>query len=442
MSSTFCVIPWIFQAVRNNGDIRVCCQANVTEGKGIVRHEISNKPFNAATDSLNDARNAPLMKTIRKNMIAGVWNKECGRCKEEEEAGLNSRRLYEHRTWNIKLDHLAQYTSEDGSIDTTEIPAIYYDLRFGNLCNLACRMCGPTDSHTWYEQWSKYSGKNEFNDTHGVVYLQRNSNGRLSTTDYDWHNSELFWEQIEGAIENIEHVYMAGGEPLLIDRHYKFLNMCITRNRAKSIVLEYNTNGTTLPAKIIDLWKEFKQVRIGVSVDGIGAVAEYQRWPSNWDQLYKNLLKLNNLAKESGNIYVWLAVTVTAYNVWHLPKMIEWKLFSSGLTHINISTNKPIISHHIAHQPISTNIRILSAQLKAQLRSEYDESLKMLEKSGVNDAILLSAKHIYDSITKYADAVDLSESFPEFIKYTKFLDTERGQDISKIVPQYANYFKD
>ena len=46
MSNTFCPIPWVFQAVRNNGDIRICCQANVTENQGVVRHE-DGTPYNA-----------------------------------------------------------------------------------------------------------------------------------------------------------------------------------------------------------------------------------------------------------------------------------------------------------------------------------------------------------------------------------------------------------
>ena len=58
------------------------------------------------------------------------------------------------------------------------------ELNFGNLCNLACRMCGPTDSHTWYEQWLGYHGGDGFQDTHGYVKLEQNNKSRLSTTDY------------------------------------------------------------------------------------------------------------------------------------------------------------------------------------------------------------------------------------------------------------------
>ena len=67
MSDTFCPIPWNFQAVRNNGDIRICCQANQTKNEGVVRKE-DGTPYNAGVDDMSKARNATLMKEVRKNM--------------------------------------------------------------------------------------------------------------------------------------------------------------------------------------------------------------------------------------------------------------------------------------------------------------------------------------------------------------------------------------
>ena len=248
-SKTFCPIPWIFQAVRNNGDIRICCQANLTKNKGVVRHK-DGTPYNAARDNLEDARNADLMKTVRNNMLNGVWSEECTRCKTEEEAGLNSRRQYEQLNFpKFTVDKAERYTTADGSIKN---PAVsYYDLRFGNMCNLACRMCGPTDSHTWYEQWVDYHNDNGYDDTHGRVTLKRNNKGRLFTNDYDWHGGELFWNSIEENIPNIRHVYMAGGEPMMIARHYEFLQKCIDMDAAKHIIIEYNTNMTNLPDRVL-----------------------------------------------------------------------------------------------------------------------------------------------------------------------------------------------
>lgn len=440
MSNTFCSIPWNFQAIRNNGDIRICCQANVTPNKGVVRHD-NGKSFNAVVDSLNDARNAPLMSSVRKNMMAGIWSDECRRCREEESAGLSSRRVYELQNWKITLDDVLPFTDSNGKIDTEKLPVTYYDLRFGNLCNLACRMCGPEDSHTWYEQWSKLTGSESFDDTHGKVILIRNEVGRLVTSDYEWHGSEIFWNQIESNMHNIQKVYMAGGEPLLIERHYEFLNKCVSNNTAKNIELEYNTNGTTLPNKVFELWKHFKKVGIGVSIDGIGDVIEYQRWPAKWSLLHSNLIKLNNIALNNSNINVWLAATVTVYNVLHIADMIEWKILESGLTGINRSKHKPIISPHIAHRPETTNIRILPQELKIKVQEKYSMSIDKLTNLNVSPELICAAETIYNSIIKYMNAANWTEEWlGHFIEYTNFLDSERGQNITSVVPGLAPYF--
>lgn len=440
MKDTFCPIPWNFQAVRNNGDIRICCQANVTKNQGVIRHN-DGTPYNARRDSLEDARNADLMKTVRKNMLKGVWSQECGRCQQEEEAGLNSRRQYEQQNWpTFTIDKARAATDDDGNV--SDIPVTYYDLRFGNLCNLACRMCGPTDSHTWYEQWVDYHKTNDYIDTHGTVTLQRNEKGRLFTNDYDWHGSNVFWDSIEQNIPNIKHVYMAGGEPMMIERHYEFLQKCIDSGYAKKIIIEYNTNMTALPPRVLTMWKHFRQVRVGASIDGYGDMVEYQRWPLKWKSAFKNLQKLDELCVENKNIFAWLACTVTAYNVFHIPEFMWWKLKESGFKKINSSKKRPIITHHVAHGPKRTNIKLLSTELKQELFLHY----KLWEERFVKDNEIDThtkdnAINILDSILKFANKEDYAQDYlQEFVNYTNYLDKARNQNILDVAPQYAKIF--
>lgn len=436
MSETFCPIPWIFQAVRNNGDIRICCQANVTENQGVVRHK-DGRPYNAGRDNMEEARNAELMREVRKNMIAGKWSHECGRCQQEEAAGLNSRRQYELDNWkNFTINDAVYVTTPDGIIKEPNLE--YYDLRFGNLCNLACRMCGPTDSHTWYEQWTDYHGNLEYKDTHGVVKLTRNNNGRLTTTDYDWHGSETFWEQLEANIPNIKHVYMAGGEPMMIERHYEFLQKCIDMGQSKKMILEYNTNMSNLPNRVLDMWTEFKQVRVGASMDGMGSVVEYQRWPLKWSQAYKNLQKLDEYAQKNNNILPWLACTVTAYNIWHIPEFMKWKLNESGFKKINATKKRPIITHHVAHGPKRVNVRVIPDNIKKQITSYYADQIEYF-KSNYNEDIANNAESILKSIIKYMNA-DSIDNLDEFIKFTKAMDLAREQSIVNIAPIYKELF--
>ena len=438
MSKTFCPIAWIFQAVRNNGDVRVCCQANVTKNQGVVRHS-DGRSYNAGRDSMEEARNGELMKIVRKNMIEGRWSTECGRCESEEAAGLESRRIYELRNWpRMTYEAAVKATEEDGSIDPKKVPVVYFDLRFGNLCNLACRMCGPTDSHTWYNQWLGYHGGDGYQDTHGYVKLQKNSKGRLFTNDYDWHRNENFWDYLERMIPQINHVYLAGGEPMMIERHFEFLRKCIELDRAKSMIIEYNTNMTNLPDKVLKLWEQFKQVRVGASMDGMGKVVEYQRWPLKWDQAYRNLQKLD---KTPSNVMSWLAFTVTAYNIFHLPEFMWWKLKESGFKKINSTKQKPIITHHVAHGPKRANIRLLPNKIKLEVIKHYNEYRERIEKDNeLSPEIKVKFNQILDGVVKYMEADDYDDKVEEFIKFTNYLDDQRQQSIVDIVPQYKELF--
>ena len=433
--STFCPIPWMFQAVRNNGDVRICCQANVTKNQGVVRH-MDGTSYNAGKHDMKEARTADFMNVVRKNMLNGVWSDECGRCKKEEESGLRSRRQYEQH-WDFKIEDALKVTNPDGSINPDDVPLVYYDLRFGNLCNLKCRMCGPTDSHSWYEDWLQVYGGDGFKDTHGYVKLEKNSKGRLDTNDYNWFESDKFWNHIESNIPNMQHVYMAGGEPLMIERHYDFLQKCVDMGQAKKMTIEYNTNMTNLQSRVLDLWKHFKTVRVGASVDGMGKVVEYQRHPAKWPIILRNLQTVDSLDK---NVQAWLACTVTTLNVFHIPEFIKWKIMESNFKKINSSKKLPVLTIHVAHSPASSCIKILPPEMKKLVREKYDAFKDWVISEKLDSNIEAAAIQIINNIVQFMMSEDRSEKWNWFIEYTKQLDKLRDQTIVDIVPEYESYF--
>jgi organic radical activating enzyme len=434
MADTFCPVPWNFQAIQNNGTVRVCCQMNMTKGRGTLFKD-DGTAYNAKNDDLTSARNASLIKDVRKHMFEGKWHPDCKRCQQEESAGLNSRRNYEKTNWpDYTIDSVKNYTKIDGEINTDNFPLVYYDLRFGNLCNLACVMCGPEDSHTWYKDWADMYGS-EWDDTHGKVILEKNSKGRWVTDSYNWHGSESFWNQLESNLHNIQMVYMAGGEPMMIERHYEFLQKCVSSEVAKNITLEYNTNLTNISQRAIDMWKYFKQVRLGASIDGYGKVLEYQRYPVKWNLIEKNLQIVDNLPD---NVIAWIACTVTTANVFHVPDFMLWKL-EQNFKKINNFKRKPIISHHVCHKPWSSCIRVLPDNIKKEIIEHYNKKKHKFKDFGQD--IDQRATEILDSITNYMLAKDETEHLNSFIDFTKTLDKLRNQDITSIVPEYKELFK-
>ena len=434
----YCPIPWMFQAVRNNGDVRICCQANVTKNQGVVRKS-DGSSYNAGRDSMDEARNGELMKIVRKNILEGRWSEECGRCKKEEDAGLRSRRQYE-QDWGFKLEDAIKITQEDGTIETNDTPLVYYDLRFGNLCNLQCRMCGPTDSHSWYEDWLALHGGDGFQDTHGYVKLEKNSKGRLETKDYDWHSSEQFWNSIEKNIPNMQHVYMAGGEPLMIERHYDFLQKCVDMGQAGKMILEYNTNMTSLQPRVLELWSKFKTVKVGASIDGIGKVLEYQRYPAKWRIVKRNIEIVDKLPE---NIHAWLTCTVTTVNVFHIPEFIKWKIMESGLKKFNSGKKLPVLTIHVAHSPGHACIKSLPPEIKQLVREKYDNFKDWLINADLDEKYVQASMKIINSIVDFMMSGDNGQrGWGWFKMYTRTLDLRRNQNILDIAPEYEPYFKD
>jgi sulfatase maturation enzyme AslB (radical SAM superfamily) len=374
-SKTWCPLPWISQSIRNNGDIRLCCHANQSQGRGVLKKE-DGASFNAGLDSLNDARNAELVKKVRLDMLEGKWNPACARCESEETAGVRSRRVYEQERWqdNISYDDCVKSTDSEGGINPDVIDLQFADIRFGNLCNLKCRSCGPTDSSKWYEDYTKVWGK-KFTETSNKIYIEQvDGKFQANPNVYDWHMSPKFWDQLEQRIPQISQLYLVGGEPLLIKAHFDFLQKCIEEGYAKNIKLEYNSNITVIPDKAWDQWRQFREVQVGASIDGVGKFNDYIRNPSIWSEVEANLDRLDNA---EGNFRILLSATIMIYNVLHFPDMMIWKT-RKNFKRVNTSKKKALWTPHPLHRPFHLNIQAMPKTAKLFVAEHYEKNCQKL----------------------------------------------------------------
>jgi hypothetical protein len=423
MSSLFCPLPWHSLAIRNDGNYRVCCHANVSEARGLLLNE-KDEVLNASEDSLEVARNSPTLKNIRSEMLQGKWPSACTRCQREETAGIRSKRIYANEMFNLQGEEefAKTNTAADGSIDSKEFVLKDLDLRFGNKCNLKCRMCGPSDSSFWYGDYEAIQGR-EY----------------AAPSTLDWYENPEFWTNLKKDSAKLEHIYVVGGEPLLIDRHYEFLNFLISEKCADQVIIEYNTNLTVLPQKALDLWKHFRQVRIGVSLDAWGPLNNYIRHPSKFSVLEKNI---ETLDQTGDNIVVWLASTVSILNFYDLSDLIIWKL-GKKFKKVNIHRNKPFFNHHVLHKPEFLSTQCLPAQLKAEIqaclpsmKAQFSQRLSDLEISEIDKAHYLEKwDQLYAGLTTHMMGRDLSSYFSEFMSYTNSLDKVRKENIQTVLSQ-------
>ena len=420
----WCPLPWTHISIKNNGSYRICCHSNTGLGQGILKNQ-NQKDLHISSAKWEEVINSDRMKTIRKNMLKGKWSEECIRCKREFEIGMQSRNLYERQSLatSVEPKHYPGYiktkqlTQEDGSISFKDFPVSFLDIRFGNLCNLKCIMCGPTDSNKWYKDYYQIWNTNYFTD-HGNTIKLNKTNGAWKTEKnvYNWSENSQLWAQIEKHIHTFRIIYIVGGEPLLIKSHYDFLKKCIEKNVSQKLTLQYNSNITEIPNKAWSLWKHFKTVVFHISLDGFGQVNDLIRYPSQWEKVKKNLERFD---KTEGSFCISITPSISALNIWHLPEFIEYILKKNYKT-IG-SSRKPVLNHHPVHKPEFLNINILEDSFKEKISEHfrnYKEKISQYDwqtyyGNSLNyswEKKIHSASQILDCYTKYMYKIPLSKS--------------------------------
>jgi hypothetical protein len=168
----------------------------------------------------------------------------------------------------------------------------------------------------------------------------------------------------------------------MMAEHYRYLDWL--RPRASEVRLMYNTNLSRLTFKnsdIFELWNAFKSVHVGISVDGLGAVGEYVRTGFRSDVFLSNLARMRDASEQNPRIGYNLAITVSNYNVFHVPDMVRAllgrKLISSpNNMHMNVVRGPMYASPAILPRPIRERAARLYRDLISDLASEYGSDLE------------------------------------------------------------------
>ena len=418
-NTKFCPLPWILQAIRNDGNIRVCSNSHSSISKGLI-HRPDGAIYNAASDNLAEAFNGADLKSLRLSMLDNTPHPICSRCDREELSGVRSRRNVEKENWSEKftLEDARSATGPDGSVE--KLP-IYLDMRFGNKCNLKCRSCGPTDSNFWYEDYTQLWGQT-FKDS----------------PTYRWYESPGFWDQMFLRLKNVEQIHTVGGEPLLIDQHFTLLEKCIEMGIAHKITIEYNSNITFIPEKAWRLWSHFKRINIGASIDGVGRINDYIRHPSKFVNIYNNLKRIDS---SETNVFCWIATTVQIYNAHHLPELMKW-VVKNKFNKVQRFLGMPILNCHPLHNPQFLSTKVLPLSVKKWISDLYaecnvwmEENAHLYQDAEWAEATIKHVKEILAAYEEHMNAEDLSHLLPKFMTYTKELDSIRKETFEHSIPE-------
>ena len=311
MTKTYCAFPFQHQYVHMSGSVRLCCATmeNVTDKKGNRVH-MNN-------DSLQKIWNSDYMKDARLKMKNGELLKACTKCIDQEARGYKSMRNENNEEKNINN------VSADGSMDTMPNSM---ELHFGNVCNLKCKMCGQDYSNQIGKEILQIGEKDK--DFLKWVYKQsgnvNNWTNNLSV-EYTWFRNEKTKNKlIDYVSKHITKLTIIGGEPTVIPEFYELLDYCYENNTLKDKDITIVTNLTNTNPKMTQWLPEMKSWTIWASIDGLGDITEYIRYPSNFKKVVENLNFYKKLLLESNNGKIVFSPAVQLLNIHQLDDMLKW----------------------------------------------------------------------------------------------------------------------
>ena len=226
--------------------------------------------------------NAPQFETLRQMdssswldltksiMDQEQWPIECVRCKDAEQVGNKSIRQHYLNDHESNLAKVKNYLVLGGVLD--------------NICNSACQTCNENLS---------------------------TKIGSLTSKDYIKIDNSSKLDQLP--LDRIVKIDINGGEPSASPNYLKLLQ----KLPPNVTHLRLNTNGSRVLTNLNQLIDRGVKVTVTVSLDGIGAVHDYIRWPIKWSDVERNL----NAYKEM-NLYelnTWS--TVSSLNIGNLKQI-------------------------------------------------------------------------------------------------------------------------
>ena len=311
------------------------------------------------SESVTQMKQTQEYQDLLKDNSTGVNSSFCQRCWDKESVGLISKRQSDNTLDQIYFKLDPNYIKIDAAV--------------GDVCNAACRICGPDSSTMWQK----------------IV------------PTWERHNIEsTVWSEAMDQADHVLQLDFGGGEPWAnsIPEQTALLEKIISFDRHHLVKIRYNTNGSLWPTRLISLLEQFRQVEITLSLDDIESRFEYNRWPLKWSAVQDNIQKFIEL-QLTYNIKITINFTISVFT-WQRVEIFTAWAHKQGLGHVNFN----ILTH-----PWVYSIKSLPVDVKNSLPPT------------IFDNIVSSTAH--DNWKK------------EFTQITQQLDQQRDQSFEKTFPE-------
>jgi hypothetical protein len=280
---TLCLAPWTHTYLSPQTERRLCCASREPAQNFQQYIDTAAGTGEYVPLTLEQHWNSEHMRSVRRRMLAGETLPECDVCNSK----LLNTSVYRDYFWHLfqhKLEEVYESTAADGS---TTMRPVSWDYRFSNLCNFKCRMCGDMLSSSWETEQK----------THNMV--------NWSDPKNNWQRPEIRAEiskfqdtQIEAefaaAVEQhrVEEVYWVGGEPLMYEQHWRYMQRIVELSDGGRVYARYNTNLSRIEFRGVNLYRDIldhvRDWQICASLDGTGAIGEYIRTGLDYRQFRQN----------------------------------------------------------------------------------------------------------------------------------------------------------
>jgi len=375
MASLHCINLEQGLRINTNGECTSCCLQTVN-----YKNE-NNETLNIRKNTFDEIINSSSAKQIRENLKQGKRDINCRQCWSLEDAGLQSKRLLDNH-----------HRAGEG---------LLLDLCMGTTCNIKCRTCGPESSAQWNKEYW------DINKSYNEISTYKDYKGFLKTFNDAFDEDSLVWKELENNKKDIRWIDMYGGEPMMMKKQWKFLELLIEDDLAKNISLHYNTNGTIWDDEKYNILKEFKHISIDFSIDGIKDRYEFMRHPAVWEEVIQNMETIKNIK----DFKCQIAHTVSTLNVWYINEIYMW--FKGWDIYLNM-----------VHGPPEYNISNIPEDIKKVIT----------EKIGI--------KEKYQPVLDFMNSKISNFNFQSFIDKTKQHDNYRGENYNAVFPEFSDVLKE
>jgi hypothetical protein len=216
-------------------------------------------------------------------MMANETLPECAVCNEQL-LNTDVYRSYFNRMFGHLRESVLAATDSTGR---TTVKPVSWDYRFSNLCNFKCRMCGDMLSSAWESEQRSNNSINWSNPKNGWMLPEVR---KEITAFQDTQIEAEFALAVEQ--HRVEEVYWVGGEPLMYEQHWRYMQRIVELGDGPRVYARYNTNLSRVDYRGTNLYRDIlahvRDWQICASLDGTGATGEYIRTGLDYTQWLAN----------------------------------------------------------------------------------------------------------------------------------------------------------